>query len=138
MEISKRKLFASLFVIGLVALLTGAGTYSWLSDTETVPWTLEVKTADLEVEPEDLTFPKAAPGESVSADITVTNVGEVTLIVTITASGDWVTFTLPEDFTLDPGAEKTVTITITVSGDYTESGGSLSGTITVSGEQTHP
>ena len=141
MEISKKKLFATLFAIGLVAVLVTGATYTWLSDTETVAWELEVKTADLEVEPEDLTFPKAAPGESTYVDITVKNVGEVRMTVSLSGScdqGEWVTFAFSNnDFELAPDGETTVQVTITVSDEYTISEGTLTGKITVSGVQTH-
>ena len=130
-----RKVLACMLVVGLVSILGTVATLTWLSDTENIPFSLEVKTAELDVSPNDITFPNAAPGESQSVDITVTNNGDVTLTVTITGSGEWLTFTMPADFDLASGGEHTVTITVTVNDGYSVSGGTLSGTITVEGVQ---
>jgi len=132
-----RKILACMLAIGLVSVMATAATFTWLSDTETIPWTLTVSTADLTVSPENIEFPEAAPGESKSADITVKNDGDVSLTVTITGSGDYVTFTMPDPFDLNPGQSKIVSITITVNEGYTESGGSLSGDIVVDAVQEH-
>lgn len=130
-----RKVLACMLAVGLVSILGTVATLTWLSDTETIPFSLEVATAELDVSPNDITFPNAAPGESQSVDLTVTNNGDVTLTVTITGSGEWLTFTMPADFDLASSEENTVTITVTVEDGYSESGGTLSGTITVEGVQ---
>jgi len=131
-----RKVLACMLAVGLVSILGTVATLTWLSDTENIPFSLEVATAELDVSPNDITFPNAAPGESKSMDLTVTNEGDVTLTVTITGSGEWLTFTMPADFDLASGEENTVTITVTVNDGYSVSGGTLSGTITVEGVQT--
>ena len=141
MEISKTKLFATLFVIGLIAVLVTGATYTWLSDREEISWTIQVKTADLEA-PESIAFPgKIAPGESVSVDITVKNIGEVTLVVSLYGKPEdpkWVTFTFnPNNFDLDPAASQTVTVTATLGGEFQTSGETLTGTIIVDGVQKH-
>ena len=131
-----RKVLACMLAVGLVSILGTVATLTWLSDTETIPFSLEVATAELDVSSNDITFPNAAPGESQSVDLTVTNNGDVTLTVTITGSGEWLTFTMPADFDLASGEENTVTITGTVNHGYSVSGGTLSETITVEGVQT--
>ena len=139
MEISKTKLFATLFAIGLVAALVTGATYTWLSDTETVAWKLEVKTTELEVtSPVDIDFGKLAPGESASSDIVIKNTGEVTLTVHLEATHSDVTLTFSNnDFNLGIGVEATVTVTAKLREGYTGAGDVLSGTITVRGVQTH-
>lgn len=139
MEISKKKLFATLFTIGLVAVLLTGATYTWLSDKKEISWTITVKTAALTA-PELITFTdEIAPGESVSTEITITNVGEVTLVVTLSAKPEypkWVTFTFePNGFELIPNEIKTVTVTATLSEDFKTSGETLTGTIIVDGVQ---
>jgi fimbrial isopeptide formation D2 family protein len=139
MEISKTKLFATLFAIGLVAVLVTGATYTWLSDREEISWTITVKTADIEA-PKSITFKdKLAPGESVTETIDIKNKGEVTLDVTISAEEhEWVTFTFdPSTFTLEPGATQKVTVTATLKQEYETSGATLTGTIIVNGVQQH-
>jgi predicted ribosomally synthesized peptide with SipW-like signal peptide len=141
MEISKKKLFATLFVIGLVAVLVTGATYTWLSDREEISWTITVKTADLEA-PASITFPsEIAPGESISMDILVKNVGEVTLVVSLYGKPEdpkWITFTFdPNNFDLDPGYSQFVKVTATLSGEFKTSGETLTGTIIVDGVQKH-
>ena len=139
MEISKTKLFATLFMIGLVAVLVTGATYTWLSDTETVGWKLEVKTVGLEVtSPTDIDFGKLAPSESASTTIVIENTGEVALTVHLVATHDDVALTFSSnDFDLVIGGKAAVTVTATLRPGYTGAGDELSGTITVSGVQTH-
>lgn len=140
MEISKKKLFATLFAIGLVAVLVTGATYTWLSDKKEISWTITVKNAALEA-PDSITFPSIAPGGSVSVDITVKNIGEVTLVVTLYGKPEypkWVTFTFsPNDFDLAPGVSKTITVTATLDDEFKTSGETLTGTIIVDGVQKH-
>lgn len=139
MEISKKKLLATLFVIGLVAVLVTGATYTWLSDSATVGWTIEVKTAGLEVtSPVDIDFGKLAPGESASTTIVIENTGEVDLTVHLAATHTDVTLTFSHnDFDLVIGGKAAVMVTATLRPGYTGAGDTLSGTITVSGTQTH-
>lgn len=136
-----RKILAVILTVGLLSILAIAATLTWLSVEKEVPWTIEVKTADITVTPEELPTMKLAPGESTPFEITVENTGDVTLTVTLSPEVDGsVSFDYaPNPFVLAPGVTNAATVTITATLDtgYTESGGELSGTIMVDAEQTH-
>ena len=91
-----KKILASIFVIGILALAMGWGTYSWFSDTETtsdIVLTAGTMSIDI-IETAPLSTPAGwAPGDSFTVTIKVKNVGSIpvkylggNLILT---SGDW-------------------------------------------------
>jgi predicted ribosomally synthesized peptide with SipW-like signal peptide len=77
-----KKILASIFVIGILALAMGYGTYSYFSDTETSTGnTFQAGTLDLEIggwnTPTKITVSNLAPGDSGSSKIAVKNVGTI-------------------------------------------------------------
>jgi len=91
-----KKILASIFVIGILALAMGWGTYSWFSNTETtsdIVLTAGTMSIDI-IETAPLSTPAGwAPGDSFTVTIKVKNVGSIpvkylggNLILT---SGDW-------------------------------------------------
>ena len=91
-----KKILASIFVIGILALAMGWGTYSWFSDTETTnEIVLTAGTMDIDIiETGPLSTPAGwAPGDSFTVTIKVQNLGTIpvkylggNLILT---SGNW-------------------------------------------------
>jgi predicted ribosomally synthesized peptide with SipW-like signal peptide len=75
-----KKILASIFVIGILALAMGWGTYSWFSDTETSnEIILTAGTMDIEIlETGPVSTPAGwAPGDSFTVTIKVKNVGNI-------------------------------------------------------------
>lgn len=129
-----RKILAVILTVGLLSILAISATLTWFSDQKTVHWTIEVKTAEIEVDPDELFFPEAlAPGESTSAVITVENVGDTDFAhVTVSAGPGDVDFVfLPEVFPLLSGDIQTVDVTATLSESYITPEEPLDGIITV-------
>jgi len=136
-EIKNIKSRTTLIALTVAILCIGNLTFAYLSTLKTATWSATVKSADLTISHEALEFGAMVPGQTNNETLIVTNTGEIPLRVTITGTGEDVTWTLPGVFTLNPDEYKKFYPAITVNSEYTTSGGSLSGSIEVLGEQIH-
>ena len=86
---NKKIIFASIFVIGMLALAMGIGTYSYFSSTEKVGITFTAGTPNLRLSKDSganwgdsltFSFPVWSPGDNCSIEVWTTNIGNVGLL----------------------------------------------------------